>query len=104
MKNEVTVIDPKKFGIEEEKAKSIEVAFAPMISEREELSKMYDSIIGKEISPELIDEATELGKKLVKNRTGIAKIHTTQKAFALSYGKLCDAWKNKETEPNKQRR
>jgi hypothetical protein len=98
-KNEVSFIDPKEFGVEEEKAKSIELAFAPSISEREELSKMYKIVIGKEITHELIDEAVDLGKKLVKNRTGISRIHKTQKSFALAYGKLCDAWKNKETEP-----
>jgi hypothetical protein len=98
-KNEVTVIDPKDYGLERENVVSIEQAFAPKIAEREALVEVYKLVLSKEMTPELADEAKELRLKLVKVRTGIASIHQSQKAFALAFGRFVDAWKNKETLP-----
>lgn len=102
MKNEVAIIDPKEYGLEEKKAVEIESAFAPKIIERDGLLAIYSQIITEELSPEVAKRARECRLKLVKARTGIAEIHKTQKAYALAYGKFCDAWKNKETLPIEQ--
>lgn len=99
MTTEVTIIDPKEFGLEKSNVVSIEQAFAPKIAEREELTKQYELIITKEISEEVCQEAIELKRKLGKVRISIANVHKAQKAYALSFGKYCDAWKNKETLP-----
>lgn len=104
MKNEVVIIDPKEFGIEEKSAKSIELAFAPSISERNELSEKFDLLIKKEITPELIDEIVVLDKQLQKCEKSIFNTHKSQKSYSLALGRLIDAWKNKETDPIKQMR
>lgn len=92
-------INPQDFGLEETQVSNIEQAFAPKIAERDGYIEMYNQILKAEITPELCDNASDLRKKLVKVRTGIADIHKTQKAFFLAAGRFVDAWKNKETEP-----
>jgi hypothetical protein len=99
MTTEITKIDPKEFGLEENKALTIQTAFEVKIAEREALANVYQNVITKEITPELVNEANELRKKLVKVRTGIAEVHKTEKAFYLAAGKFCDALKNKHTLP-----
>lgn len=100
IENETTaVIDPKQYGLEPEKVAGIEKSFAPKIAERNVLSKVYESIIQQEITPELSLNARECRLKLVKVRTGISDIHRAEKAFFLAAGKFVDAWKNKETIP-----
>lgn len=96
---EVVKIDPKEYGLEAKKVKSIEEAFQPKIIERDGLIPFYKEILEKEITKEVCDEAHKLGNKLTKVRTGISGIHKTQKAFFLAAGRFVDAWKNKETEP-----
>lgn len=100
--SEVTIIDPKEFGLEEKNVKTIQEAFGPKIAEREELNKIYTELIKGELDMALCVKARELRLKLVKVRTGIAEIHKTQKAFFLASGKYVDSWKNKETEPVSQ--
>jgi hypothetical protein len=102
MENQELVISPKEFGLEENKVKDIELAFLPKIEERNQYAKMYVDLLSKELTPEICEEAKDLRKKLVKVRTGIAAIHTTQKSFFLAAGRFVDAWKNKETEPVQQ--
>ncbi len=92
-------IDPKEYGLEEKRAVVIEQAFAPKILERDELAKTYEQVIKKELTPALCNEASTLRKQLVKVRTGIASIHTSQKSYFWAAGKFADAWKNKETLP-----
>lgn len=99
MENQITIIDPKEFGLEKKNVQSIEEAFKPKIAEREVLNSIYEQLIVKEIDQSLVKEAIDLGRKLMKVRTGISAIHKTQKAFALATGKFVDAWKNKETLP-----
>lgn len=102
IKNEVSVINPAEYGLDVEKVKTIEEAFAPKIAEKEQLSIIYAEIIKSEITEDLCKRAGDTRKKLVKVRTGIADIHKTQKAFFLAAGRFCDAWKNKETQPIEQ--
>ncbi len=99
MKDQITVIKPEEFGLEKKQALTIEEAFLPKIKEGEILSNQYSELIKKDITHEVCDEATQLGRKLVKVRTGIADVHKTQKAFFFAAGKFVDAKKNKETLP-----
>jgi len=92
-------VDPKEFGLEENKVKSIEAAFTPKIIERDALKDQYEELITQELTEDICGNAKSLRLKLVKVRTGIADIHKTQKAFFLASGKFVDAWKNKETLP-----
>lgn len=102
MNAELAVVKPSDFGIEEVKASEIEQSFAPKIAERDGYVGVYELILTKEISKEVCAEASELRKKLVKVRTGIAEIHKTEKAFYLASGKYVDALKNKHTLPIEQ--
>lgn len=102
MNTELSKVDPKEFGLEEVQVSTIEQAFLPKIAERDGYSIVYKQLIEKEITKELCNEASDLRRKLVKVRTGIADIHKTQKAFFLAAGRFVDAWKNKETLPIEQ--
>ncbi len=93
------LVKAKDYGLEENKAIEIESKFAPMIAEKEALLSIYNDIITSELTPGLCAKAKDLRNKLVKVRTGIAKIHKTQKAFYLAGGRFVDAWKNANTEP-----
>jgi hypothetical protein len=48
MENQVTIIDPKEFGLEEKNVVEIESAFAVKIVERENLIGIYNDLITKE--------------------------------------------------------
>lgn len=102
MENNLIKIDPKEYGLDENKVSTIEQAFMPMITEREGLSVIYGQLLTCDITPETSKKAGELRRKLVKVRTGISDIHKTQKQFFLAAGRFVDAWKNKETEPVEQ--
>ena len=102
MKNDLTIVDPKEFGLEEKKVKTIESAFTPKLVERDALAEQYAKIISSELNAETFKQARELRLKLVKVRTGIADIHKTEKAFYLASGKYVDALKNKLTLPIEQ--
>ena len=69
MKTEITKIDPKEFGLDENQAVLIEKDFAPIISEREALINVYEGILTKEISGETIKEARDID--------GTHALHTT---------------------------
>lgn len=98
------VIDPTQFGIEPKQAAGIEQAFAPAIEERKALTEIYGQLITEEMTPELCDRAKEFDKQLLQCEKNITATHKAQKDFSLQYGRLCDAWKNKEIEPVKQMR
>ena len=98
----IVKLNPKEYGLEDKQVETIEQAFLPKIVERDGLSKIYEQILTKELTPKLCNEAKQVRLKLVKVRTGIAEIHKTQKAFFLAAGRFVDAWKNKETAPVEQ--
>ena len=99
---ELEVINPKEFGLDEKQGSDIQSAFMPKIVEREALKTLYEQLITRELNAELSAEAGTLRKKLVKVRTGISEIHKTQKAFFLAGGRFADSIKNKETLPIEQ--
>lgn len=102
MSKELTIVDPKEFGIEEAKGKSIEQAFSPKLIERDAFAQQYETIITQELNAETFKAARELRLKLVKVRTGIDAIHKAEKAFFLASGKYVDALKNKLNTPIEQ--
>lgn len=99
---QTTVVDPQEFGIDTNKGLTISQSFAPKIVERDGYVAVYEQLITKELTKEVCKEASDLRKKLVKVRTGIADIHKTEKAFYLASGKYIDALKNKLTLPVEQ--
>lgn len=104
MNTELTIekVDPKEFGLEENKVLTISQSFQPKLVERDGYIEIYKSILTKEITEEVCKEARELRLKLVKVRTGIKAIHETEKALYLASGKYVDALKNKYTLPVEQ--
>lgn len=102
MSKELSIVDPKEFGLEEQKGKTIESAFTPKLIERDAFSEQYSTIIASELNAETFKAARELRLKLVKVRTSISDIHKTEKAFYLASGKFVDALKNKLTLPIEQ--
>lgn len=94
---ELQLVDPKEFGIEEGKALVIANSFSTKQAELLSYQSAYDEIIKSELTIEISKKAKELGNKLVKVRTGIAAIHKVEKAFYLAGGKFVDALKNKLT-------
>jgi len=93
------IVKHEDFNLQPEKAISIEQSFFPKIEEKKGYEKVYAEIINAEISEDLVGKASELRKKLVKVRTGVAKIHKVEKQYFLQAGKFVDAIKNKLTEP-----
>lgn len=87
-------IKAEEYGIESTKAQEIESMFKPMLEEMSKLEKEYNQIVKKPYSPELAQEARELRLKLVKVRTGTAKIHKDLKNYYLQAGRFIDGWKN----------
>jgi hypothetical protein len=93
------IIKAADFGLEEKQVESITLAFLPNIEERKLLTDQYRVMLSQEMSRDTAKEAGTLRRKLVRVRTGLAKIHKTQKAFFLASGRFVDAHKNMETEP-----
>lgn len=102
MTTEIVKIDPVEYGLDTTKAKSIEDSFLPKIAERDGYVSVYENILTKEITETVCKEAVELGKKLVKVRTGIIAIHKVEKEYYLNAGRFVDAYKNKLIKPIEQ--
>jgi hypothetical protein len=102
-KQELVILDPKEFGIDNNKALELQKDLPQMLSERDTLTEAYDSIIRMEITPETSKMARELRLKIRDNRTkGIEPWHKTNKAYFLAAGKYLDAVKNREVEVNQR--
>ena len=52
VKNELVILDPKEFGIDNNKALELQKDLPQMLSERDTLTEAYDNIIRMEITPE----------------------------------------------------
>ncbi len=97
-----STVKASEFGLKPKQVGNVDIAFTEKTKERELLSEIYGQIIKKDITKEVALEAREVRLRAVKIKSGIATIHKTQKEFALAFGKYCDAWKRKETEPVQQ--
>lgn len=97
MTQELVIIDPKEYGLEEKQAEKMTSGLATVLTERKALEEIYNAVIVKELNAETFKEARELRLKVQKNRTtGIEAWHKTNKAFYLAGGRFVDAYKNKE--------
>lgn len=71
-------IDPKDFGVSENRAKEVSQMFIPMLKKMEEMeaeaNRFFKSLDGDNITNEDVFNARELRLQYVKIRTGTAKI------------------------------
>src|SRR3990172_4218365 len=103
MKTELTIIDPKEFGIEETKATELTSGLTTILEERVVLIDSYKNVISLEVTPENLGVFKELRLQIRDNRTkGIEKWHKTNKEFFLTGGRFVDAIKNKEVAENER--
>jgi len=94
---QIIKVDPKDYGLKEQKAQEIAAMFKPMLNKMVELEKSFNKIAKiktKDIKPELCRQARALRLMYVKARTETAAIHKEIKAFYLQGGKFVDGWKN----------
>jgi uncharacterized protein YciI len=104
MKNEVVVVNPQEFGIEENKANELMGNLPQIQSERNQLETPYNEVLKMDIeNPETAKIARELRLKIRDNRTkGIAVWHKTTKEVFLRAGQFVDAVKNREIAINER--
>lgn len=101
MENQITIINPKEFGLEENKALELTVGLTAILNERETLKNAFIDVIELEITAENLPVFKELRIKFLKNRTqGIDKWHKVSKEVSLRVGQFYDAVKNKENSEN----
>jgi colicin import membrane protein len=103
MSNELTptIIDPKEFGLAENKAVEITSGLKIYIEERKVLEQQYIEAMQMEVTEENVKFFGDLRKRIKKNRTdGIFKWHKREKEFYLAGGRFVDAIKNKEAAVN----
>jgi colicin import membrane protein len=103
MSTQLTIIDPKEFGLEESKAVELTSGLKNILSEREVLIDAYNDVITLEINTENLKTFKELRLQIRDNRTkGIEKWHKVNKEFFLTGGRFVDAIKNKEVAENER--
>jgi len=103
MNTELTVIDPKQFGLEENQAVEITKGLTQILEERKTLSELYSDVIQLEITEQNISKFKELRLKIRDNRTkGIESWHKVNKEFYLRGGQFVDAIKRKEVIENER--
>lgn len=101
-KNEL-IVNPKEFGLEENKAIELTSGLTTILTERETLKNAYLDVIELDVTENNIKVFKELRLKIVKNRTqGIEKWHKTTKDFFLTGGRFVDSVKNKEIFENER--
>lgn len=104
MENQVLVLNPNEFGIEEKKAKELMSNLPQILAEREVLESQFNQIIKLDIeSSETNKKARDLRLLIQKNRTqGINVWHKTTKDYFLKGGQFVDAIKRKEIAVNER--
>lgn len=103
MSTQLTIIDPKEFGLEESKAVELTSGLKNILDERNVLIDAYNGVIELEITTENLKTFKELRLQIRDNRTkGIEKWHKVNKEFFLTGGRFVDAIKNKEVAENER--
>lgn len=103
MNTQIVKIDPKEFGLEEQKASQMREGLTPILSEREIFSQQYDEVIKMELNDSTLKLARELRIKIRDNRTkGIESWHKVNKEFYLRGGQFVDAIKKVEVFENER--
>ena len=101
MKNEITKVDPKEFGIEEQTALNLTTGLKPFIDERSILIEEFERVKEFPVTKENLSVFRELRLKFRDNRTkGINKWHEATKQVPLRMGQLIDAIKRSENQIN----
>lgn len=101
MSEQLTVIDPKEFGVEESKALELTVGLNPILEARAKLIEKYNEIKDLEVTKENLEQFRKLRLEFQKNRTkGIADWHKVAKEVPLRLSQLLDAVKRNETTIN----
>ena len=99
MNNEIVKVDAGEYGVDKSGAGKVDLALAPMITQRGELEKQFEIVIAAGIADDNIEHAKVLGKALQQTRTGIEKVRKSQKDVSLRYGQFIDAVAKAETIP-----
>lgn len=100
-KNQLQVVTPEEYGLEEKTANELTVGLKQVLQERELLIEEFETVSKLEISLETIPKFKTLRNKIVKNRTqGINKWHKTGKEYFLRGGQFLDAIRRREVEVN----
>lgn len=103
MKNQLVLVNPKEYGLEESKALELTSGLTTILTERETLKNAYIDVIDLEINEGNLEVFKELRLKIRDNRTkGIEKWHKVTKDFFLSGGRFIDSIKNKESLENER--
>jgi len=103
MENQITIINPKEFGLEENKALELTSGLTLILTERETLKNAYIDVIDLDVTEENLATFKELRIKIMKNRTqGIEKWHKEKKEVFLRGGQFVDAIKKSESFENER--
>lgn len=87
-------ISPDEYGIQESKAKELEIVFTPFIKILKQLEEKRNNLLDKEITAELCEAAHTVRMEAVKFRTGIDGAHKQAKEESRKTGLAIDGWKN----------
>ncbi len=103
MENQITIINPKEFGLEENKALELTSGLTLILTERETLKNAYIDVIDLDVTEDNLATFKELRIKIMKNRTqGIEKWHKEKKEVFLRGGQFVDAIKKSESFENER--
>lgn len=104
MENQLLLVDPNKFGIQESSVKTLIGNLPEIKTERDELVKEFNSVVTLDIEDKNTSKiARELRLKIKDNRTkGLEVWHTKSKEFFLKCGQFIDAIKREESAINKE--
>lgn len=104
MENQLLLVDPSKFGIQESSVKTLIGNLPEIKTERDELVKEFNSVVKLDIEDKSTSKiARELRLKIKDNRTkGLDVWHTKSKEFFLKGGQFIDAIKREESAINKE--
>lgn len=104
MENQLLLVDPSKFGIQESSVKTLIGNLPEIKTERDELVKEFNSVVKLDIEDKSTSKiARELRLKIKDNRTkGLEVWHTKSKEFFLKGGQFIDAIKREESAINKE--
>jgi colicin import membrane protein len=101
MTNQLVKVDPKEFGLEDQKANELTSGLTTILAEREVLKAEFLEVSSLEITEDNLDTFKKLRLRIRDNRTkGIEKWHKANKEFFLTGGRFVDAIKNKEVIEN----
>jgi len=83
-----------EFGIEENIANNLSVAFQPMLDKMAAMEDEFNTVMSMEFNMDKMARCKNLRQRYVKIRTGTDKIHKAEKEKYLIVGRAVDAFKN----------